>query len=177
MFQKRRVVPARHLTLVADGRDEAAEAAPTVEHLRNLAIGDLARRDYSRAELRRKLLSADADESVVDSILDDLERESLLSDRRFAENIVRARGARFGSRRVVGDLRSKGVADGAEDLIASLKADDQVRAQAAWERKFGVAPVNRADEARQMRFLLGRGFPVDVIRRVVPRAARAGTQR
>ena len=171
MFKKRRLV------LVADGPDEAPEAAPTVEQLRSVAVGALARRDYSRAEMRRKLLVAGADEVGVDSILDDLEQERLLSDRRFAENIVRARGARFGSRRVAGDLRAKGVADGAEDLIAGLKADDLAHAQAAWERKFGAAPANQADEARQMRFLLGRGFPFDVIRRVVPRAARAGTGR
>lgn len=36
-----------------------------------------------------------------------------------------------------------------------------------WLKKFGVVPANAAERARQYRFLASRGFPIDVIRRVI----------
>jgi regulatory protein len=36
-----------------------------------------------------------------------------------------------------------------------------------WRRKFGQPPANAQERARQMRFLHGRGFPADVIRKVL----------
>jgi regulatory protein len=36
-----------------------------------------------------------------------------------------------------------------------------------WERRFGTPPASPQERAKQMRFLAGRGFDGDVIRRVV----------
>jgi regulatory protein len=36
-----------------------------------------------------------------------------------------------------------------------------------WQRRFGGPATDAADRARQMRFLAGRGFDTEVIRRVV----------
>ena len=41
------------------------------------------------------------------------------------------------------------------------------RARAVWGRKFGCLAEDAAARARQMRFLAGRGFSAEVIRRVV----------
>ena len=68
-------------------------------------------------------------------------------------------------------MRAKGVpVEQARGLIDGLKADDLARAQALWDRKFGAAAADSAARAKQMRFLQARGFPSEVIRRVVPRA-------
>jgi len=40
-------------------------------------------------------------------------------------------------------------------------------ARAVWTKKFGVMPVNASARARQMRFLQGRGFSLDIIRRLL----------
>src|SRR5260363_425841 len=66
--------------------------------IRTRALACLARRDYSRAELRRKLLGETADIDQLDSTLDALERDGFLSDARFAEHLVAQRAARFGAR-------------------------------------------------------------------------------
>jgi regulatory protein len=150
----------------ADGQPVAAV------DMRAKSLALLARREHSRAEMRRKLARAGGDADTIEIVLDALEREKLLSDQRFAEGVARVRGARYGSRRVADDLRRTGVGPEAGALIDSLKASDSERALAIWTRKFGVAPADASARAKQMRFLLARGFPTDVIYRVVPRAGR-----
>jgi regulatory protein len=41
------------------------------------------------------------------------------------------------------------------------------RAREVWLRRFGQPPADAAERARQMRFLAGRGFETDIIRRVI----------
>ena len=38
---------------------------------------------------------------------------------------------------------------------------------AVWRRKYGTPAADAAGRVRQMRFLVGRGFSSDVVRRVV----------
>jgi regulatory protein len=47
------------------------------------------------------------------------------------------------------------------------RATELERATAVWQRRFGSPAAEPAERARQMRFLAGRGFEGDVIRRVV----------
>lgn len=157
-----------------DGKSRAALPVTPPEwtrHLRAKAIRWLARREHSRAELAAKLRRLAPDEALAEAVLDDLQALGLLSDARFAEVYVRSRSTRYGSARVARDLRAKGVADEeVRDLIDGLKADDLTRARVVWERKFGIAAADAPTRAKQMRFLQVRGFPPEVIRRVVPRA-------
>ena len=136
------------------------------------AVALLARRDYSRLELSRRLrlvLDDGADSSEIDAVLDKLEARGLLSDQRFAQSLSRWRAARFGAARVRADLKSRGVA---EELIgealAPLVATDLERARAIWQRRYrGMLPHSPAERARQMRFLAGRGFSAETIRKVL----------
>jgi regulatory protein len=85
--------------------------------------------------------------------------------------VVRVRGARYGSARVAQDLRARGVSgELAASLIGDLKAGETERARALWQKKFGSAPGDARERARQMRFLQARGFAPEVIYKVVPRA-------
>ncbi|MBM3390415.1 MAG: recombination regulator RecX [Betaproteobacteria bacterium] len=135
--------------------------------LKNKALRLLARREHTRAELANKL-SGEAGRDEVDAMLDRLQQAGLLSDARFAESLVAARGARYGAARLRHDLRVKGVA---EEIIAGALPQDAegeaARAREVRRRKFGAAPADRADYARQARFLQSRGFAADVIRRVL----------
>ena len=47
--------------------------------------------------------------------------------------------------------------------------DEVARARQVWQKKFGAAPqdLDAAGRARQMRFLLSRGFSGETIRRVL----------
>ena len=135
--------------------------------LRERALRLLARREHSRAELARKLAPhAESDEALA-ALLDDLTARRLLSDERYVEMRLNARAARYGNARLAYELRTQGVAD--ELVAAALAAgDDELsRARAAWQRKFGDRAADDGDRARQMRFLLSRGFSGETVRRVL----------
>jgi regulatory protein len=156
---------------VNDGDEEFVPS--TAAQLRVKGIALLARREHSRGEMEKKLARHTDDASLIAQVLDQLQTEKLLSDQRFAEGVVRVRGARYGSLRVAQDLRARGIGgEMAAGLITGLKSTESERALAAWQRKFGTPAVDGSERARQMRFLQARGFTADVIRKVVPRAAR-----
>ena len=79
--------------------------------LRARAVQLLARREHSRSELARKLAPHAQSREELETLLDDLVRQGFLSDLRYAESVARSRGARYGSQRVVQELRQKGVTD------------------------------------------------------------------
>ena len=161
----------------ADGADRAQAtegAQPPPVNLRAKAIGLLARREHSRAELAGKLARFSADKAAIDTLLDALIAENFLSERRAAQSIVRVRAARQGSLRVASELRARGITgDLAAEMLADLKGTEAERAQALWERKFGEPATSAASRAKQMRFLQARGFALDTIRAVVPAARRS----
>jgi regulatory protein len=131
----------------------------------------LARREHSRAELARKLAShAEPDE--IESLLDGLEQENLLSNSRYAEMLAHARAGKHGSLRLKADLREKGVPESEMSVVLDgARLNDLEAARAVWQKKFGSllsdAAGSAAERARQYRFLASRGFPSEVIRRVI----------
>ena len=152
------------------------------------ALRLLAQRDHSRAELERKLsahrvlgrarsdgLEADSADDLlpasrdeVTRVLDELQRTGWLNDERAAEALVRARSARYGPRRLEQVLRQRSF--GAELIarsVASTRASELERAREVWVRRFGQAPGDARERARQMRFLIGRGFDSQTAAEVV----------
>ena len=87
--------------------------------LRARALQYLARREYSRAELRGKLLPhAQADDDFeqaqpvdIDALLDDLTARGWLSDERATTQLVHAKRSRFGIQRITHELRQRGIAE------------------------------------------------------------------
>ncbi|MBI2311938.1 MAG: recombination regulator RecX [Betaproteobacteria bacterium] len=136
--------------------------------LRARALRLLARREHSRAELRGKLAPHADDQDALEALLTALEREGLLSDRRFAEELAHARRRRYGSQRIGHELRKKGVAgELADEMLARLHPDEVQAAREVWRKKFRQPPANARERARQVRFLQGRGFGLDVIMKVL----------
>jgi regulatory protein len=132
--------------------------------LRARALQYLARREYSRAELRAKLLPYMQEGDNVEAVLDKLEERNSLSDERAAAQIVHAKRGRFGAQRITLELRRKGIA---EDLISAarpaLKETELKAAREVWLRKFGTTARDEKEKARQIRFLQTRGFALDVV--------------
>ena len=95
-----------------------------------------------------------------------------MSDARYAETVARTRGARFGSRRVVQELRQKGVAESEVAKVAAELGEIELStARAVWQKKFGALPIDAAGKARQVRFLQSRGFGLETILRLLRDAA------
>ena len=138
--------------------------------LKQRAVGLLARREYSRAELEARLaVSTGADRSEIEPVLDELERAGYLSDARFAGALVRQKAAGYAKRAIAHALREKGVAAPvATEALAALGNEDEfARAVALWQRRFGRAPADEREKSRQMRFLLARGYAPGIALRVL----------
>jgi regulatory protein len=134
--------------------------------LRERALRLLARREYARAGLARKLAAHAGSAEEVDAVLDDLAARQLLSDARYASLRVHARGARFGNARLARELRAAGVDDEVSAIALAETEDELARAKGVWQRKYGDdgVPADAAGRARQANFLARRGFSGETIR-------------
>ena len=140
----------------------------TSPSLRDRALGLLARREHTRAELQRKLAPHVEDLQQLTELLDELANRGWLSDARFAEALVHDKQAKFGAMRLAYELRERGVPDAViRDQLTELKGSELERARQVWQSKFGVAPEDAKARARQMRFLQSRGFSLEVIGKVL----------
>jgi regulatory protein len=140
----------------------------SIKELRQRALKFLTRREHTRAELARKLAPLGKQEDI-DNVLNELAASGFQSDARFAESYVRSQSARLGAARLRQALRNKGVASElvAAELDKADLPDEMLRARTVWQKKFSAPPVDAREWARQARFLQGRGFSVDLIRRLL----------
>jgi len=140
------------------GADRSPPAAmPTAVRL-------LARREYGRSELRARLCARGIDAESVDAALDELERRGLLSDARYAHAVVAQKAGRYGRRAIAYALKGKGIDAAATDAaLGQLAGRDEVaEALALLTRRYDKPPANRNEKARQVRFLLSRGYAMSV---------------
>ena len=136
--------------------------------LKGRALRLLSMREHSRLELERKLQAHESTEGELAAALDDLQRRGFISDARVAESVVHRRAAKLGTARVKAELQAKGLdANVVRETVEALRDSEAARAADVWRRKFGQAPADAAERARQMRFLAARGFSGEVVRRVV----------
>ena len=136
--------------------------------LRERALGLLARREHTRAELRRKLAAHAGSPGELEALLDELVGRKLLSEERFAEARAHVLARRFGAARIERDLRARGISEEqAERAAREAHATEFERAREVWRRKFGSPATDLKERARQARFLLSRGFSTDVVNRIL----------
>lgn len=141
---------------------------PQASKLRERALGLLARREHSRAELCRKLEQAGFMAADIEPLLDGFEAKNWLSDQRFAESYVADHRARAGSIKLAYDLRQRGVRDAIIEAVLSENRDSELdRAREVWQKKFGSPPADTAEKARHIRFMQSRGFTSETIRRAI----------
>jgi regulatory protein len=138
--------------------------------VRRVAMDLLARREHSRVELERKLRLRGATAELIAPTLDRLAEQGLLSDTRFLQCFVasRARGG-HGPVRIREDLAQRGL-PGAdiEQALREVEVDWSEQLQELWQRKFaGQLPVDARERAKQGRFLAYRGYPLELISRLL----------
>ena len=107
-----------------------------------------------------------AAQAEIDTLLQWLGARGYLSSERFVESRINARQARFGNLRIRHELQQHGLQldDAARQ---ALQASEEQRARAVWQRKYGQPAADATQRVRQLRFLAGRGFSMEVVRRVV----------
>lgn len=112
--------------------------------------------------------AADANaEAAVDALLDTLAAGGYLSEARFVESRVHQRAQRFGLQRIQQELAQHGLKLDAEQQDA-LRSSELQRAREVWLKRFGPEPAREpAEQARQTRFLIARGFSPALVRRLL----------
>ena len=145
-----------------------ANSTPDPASLRQRALGYLARREHSRADLTRKLERAGFEPDAIGPVLDEFEAKNWLSDQRFAESWVADHRARAGSVKLAYDLRQHGVSDTLIATVLEGHRDSEFdRALEVWRKKFGTPPGDAAEKAKQIRFMLSRGFRQEIIQKTL----------
>ena len=133
------------------------------------AVRSLSQREHGRRELEQKLLRKGHDRALVARVLDYLVEHDLQSDTRFAESFVRSRIQRgYGPVKIRQELSSRGISERQiEDQLTQPSDFWMGVAEAGLEKKFSQPPQSRDAWATQARFLARRGFPSDLIYRVL----------
>ena len=145
----------------------------TEEELYDYAVGALARRSRSVAELRRLMrnrVEADTEfgKTLLELVIVRLKNQGYLNDANYAAaySSYRRETEKFGRRRVVTDLKAKGVhGDVIEKAVATVYdgTKDEELARAYLGRKRVKKPKDQKDAARISRGLLRAGFEFKTI--------------
>uniref|UniRef100_UPI00404743D5 recombination regulator RecX n=1 Tax=Limnohabitans sp. TaxID=1907725 RepID=UPI00404743D5 len=136
--------------------------------LKGRALRLLSQREHSRAELERKLAPHEEVPGELAKALDDLQARDFINDGRAVDSVVNRRSGKLGSARIQQELAQKGLSgEAVAEVLEVLKETELARAQAVWRKKFDAPPQDPQERAKQMRFLLTRGFNAEVVRRVV----------
>ena len=139
--------------------------------LKGRALKLLAQREHSRLELQRKLAAHVEEGDDLPAILDELEKRGFISEQRVVASVIHSKASRFGTARLVQELRSKGLDDEAvREAGEQLRDTELQRATDLWRKRFGVPPADLKEKARQLRFMASRGFSSAVASRVLREA-------
>jgi regulatory protein len=140
----------------------------TEDELYEYAVGALARRMRTVAELKRLLrqrveTGTEIGQMLVELVIRRLKDQGYLNDTRYAAaySSFRRDNEKFGRRRVITDLKVKGVhGEVIEKAVASVYDDvnEEKQARAYLRRKRLNKPSNQKDAARIFRNLVRAGF-------------------
>ncbi|MEA3641345.1 MAG: regulatory protein RecX [Lamprobacter sp.] len=153
---------------------DPAPAAPPLpagalcDEIQSRALKLLTTREHSRLELARKLRQRGYPAPEVETVLDALVANDLLSEERLIAAYVAERLSKgFGPVRIRFELREKGLSD--EQIQPYLDLEEETLVEylsLAYRKRFGDEPIDdRHEWAKRSRFLEYRGFPSHLIAR------------
>lgn len=136
--------------------------------LKSRALRLLSQREHSRTELERKLSQHEQAPGELAKALDELQARDFINDGRAIESVVHRRAGKLGAARVKQELAAKGLSgEAVAAAMEGLRGTELDRAQGVWRKKFRSPAADANERAKQIRFLLTRGFNAEVVRKVV----------
>jgi len=153
---------------MAEGEPKAKRAKGFQPSLKGRALRLLSLREHSRQELERKLKPFEETPGELVEALDFLQAKDFINEQRVVESVVNSRSRKLGASRVRQELQAKGLpAEAIAEAVQEMRSTELERAREVWRKKFGEPPVDPAARAKQVRFLVSRGFAPEVVRKVV----------
>jgi regulatory protein len=136
--------------------------------LKGRALRLLSQREHSRAELERKLAPHEEVPGELAQALDELQTRDFINDGRAIESVVHRRAGKLGAARVKQELAARGLSgEAVAAAMESLRETEFSRALGVWRKKFDHPALDPQERAKHIRFLMGRGFSAEVVRKVV----------
>ena len=136
--------------------------------LKGRALRLLSQREHSRKELEQKLKPHEETPGELAEALDFLAAKDFINEKRVVESVVNRRSSKLGAARVRQELMAKGLpADDIAEAVEAMRGTELERALVVWRKKFGAPASDASERAKQVRFLVSRGFAAEVVRRVV----------
>ncbi len=136
--------------------------------LKGRALRLLSQREHSRAELERKLAAHEEVPGELAKALDELQARDFINEDRVIESVVHRRAGKLGAARVRQELSAKGLSgEAVATAMEELRESEFSRALAVWRKKFDRPATDPNERARQIRFLMTRGFNAEVVRKIV----------
>jgi len=135
----------------------------------------LSGRNHSKKELELKLFKKNYNRSLVNSVINDLERQNLVNDENFAEEFFIAQQKRKrGLLKIKAELFKKGINREIIDFVSSKHHEDSIfweSAKLVAAKKY-ISLKKRNIESRKIkekmyRFLSGRGFSPEIVQETI----------
>ncbi len=115
------------------------------------AYSFLSKRDYSKKELKLKLLNEFPKSAPIEKVLDILEEKTYIDDFSFAKNYILNKN--LSKKRIYYDLSLKGIKkDTVDEIYSSLEFDEKEDI-----RKL-LPKLDKKDERKKIEFLLRKGY-------------------
>jgi regulatory protein len=170
------------MTVPGGGDDAASSSAPARRRRPEpsplqRALGLLTRREHSRQELGRKLVSRGVDSGDAQAAIDKLAAAGWQDDARCAESVVRSRAsAGYGPAFIRAELGTHGLASDAIALaMETFEGDWTGNARDLLARRHpGAQAGDRAAQRKAMDLLLRRGFSMEQARAALRPTPDAG---
>lgn len=130
----------------------------------------LSRREHGARELAEKLARKGYGQLEIDEVLAECQRLGLQDDERFTESVCRARVRQgYGPLKIIHELQAKQIARELIDKILEQEKDNWLNhALAVWEKKYkNKGVLSFVELGKRQRFLAYRGFPADIIAKLI----------
>lgn len=156
-----------------------SDMADDIKAIKSTCLRFLARREYSRLELFRKLSQKFSSTQQIQQVLDEMQEQGYQSDERFTESFIRAKvRSGNGPFKIKIELREKGICESTALSAFDKQSIDWLElAEAVKNKRFGTADqegVMTGDSsahlevlAKQVRYLKNKGFYQEHINEIV----------
>jgi regulatory protein len=125
-------------------------------------------REHSEGEIRKKLHPYAENEEDLETVINQLKIKNFLSNERFSESLVHRKAQNFGNQLLAQELKKHDLEpEIISKHISDLKKSEPQRAYEVWLKKFGTIATEPKDLAKQIRFLVSRGFNQELVYRIV----------
>jgi regulatory protein len=136
--------------------------------LKSKALYFLSRREYAYQELFTKLKKYSDDDSQIKLVLDELVESGYLSDTRFIQAFLDSKSRKHGLLKIKYQLSQKtSNHELVNQIISTADLDEVIVARNLWQKKFGAVATDRLELAKQIRFLLNKGFSYAIIKQII----------